>query len=584
MKFSKILTTAFVALGATLALSGCIRETFPKESAITQEQLMSGQIEIVAENLMKGIPRSMLTPQYDPNTIHGDYGWPAVGVFFDMAAQTIVANGWSMGWNAGYNRYYMPAWGWQYGTNGWMPHYFWYVYYPIIKSCNDLVILLEGNEDMADYVAIARTYRALLYLDLARLFEALPIDPALSADYTAQQAKVAGLTVPIVNEFTGEDDAKQNPRATREEMFKFILSDLAAAEEVFDSEDYKPMASTDPTLAVVYGLYARTYLWLGGFNDFLSGELPEGNEAYAKAAEYARMAIEEFGGAIMSEAEWTNVTTGFNTKASSWMWTLTHSSDTVANNLIQFPAHMAPEAKYGYTPYSHPGVSSVVYERLNDTDFRKKLIISPSHYKWGTIKNEENKEQLGWIIDESKVEAAYEAFKPYTQLSIEEFVGFSPYTFFKFRPAQGERVDHIIGGTIQVPLMRCEEMYFIEMEALFHTEGATAAVTKLAEFMANRDSNYVIRTNDYLDEILFQKHLEFWGEGVAMFDMKRLNIGVNTAYEGTNYDPDRRFIQEGRLPWWTPMIPKGEVDVNKGINEDTQNPDPTNLVLPVTSK
>lgn len=584
MKFSKILTTAFVALGATLALSGCIRETFPKESAITQEQLMSGQIEIVAENLMKGIPRSMLTPQYDPNTIHGDYGWPAVGVFFDMAAQTIVANGWSMGWNAGYNRYYMPAWGWQYGTNGWMPHYFWYVYYPIIKSCNDLVILLEGNEDMADYVAIARTYRALLYLDLARLFEALPIDPALSADYAAQQAKVAGLTVPIVNEFTGEDDAKQNPRATREEMFKFILSDLAAAEEVFDSEDYKPMASTDPTLAVVYGLYARTYLWLGGFNDFLSGELPEGNEAYAKAAEYARMAIEEFGGAIMSEAEWTNVTTGFNTKASSWMWTLTHSSDTVANNLIQFPAHMAPEASYGYTPYSHPGVSSVVYERLNDTDFRKKLIISPTHYKWGTIINDENKEQLGWIIDESKVEAAYEAFKPYTQLSIEEFVGFSPYTFFKFRPAQGERTDHIIGGTIQVPLMRCEEMYFIEMEALFHTEGATAAVTKLAEFMANRDSNYVIRTNDYLDEILFQKHLEFWGEGVAMFDMKRLNIGVNTAYEGTNYDPDRRFNQEGRLPWWTPMIPKGEVDVNKGINEDTQNPDPTNLVLPVTSK
>lgn len=584
MKFSKILTTAFVALGATLALSGCIRETFPKESAITQEQLMSGQIEIVAENLMKGIPRSMLTPQYDPNTIHGDYGWPAVGVFFDMAAQTIVANGWSMGWNAGYNRYYMPAWGWQYGTNGWMPHYFWYVYYPIIKSCNDLVILLEGNEDMADYVAIARTYRALLYLDLARLFEALPIDPALSADYVAQQAKVAGLTVPIVNEFTGEDDAKQNPRATREEMFKFILSDLAAAAEVFDSEDYKPMASTDPTLAVVYGLYARTYLWLGGFNDFLSGELPEGNEAYAKAAEYARMAIEEFGGAIMSEAEWTNVTTGFNTKASSWMWTLTHSSDTVANNLIQFPAHMAPEAKYGYTPYSHPGVSSIVYERLNDTDFRKKLIISPSHYKWGTIVNDENKEQLGWIIDESKVEAAYEAFKPYTQLSIEEFVEFSPYTFFKFRPAQGERTEYITGGTIQVPLMRCEEMYFIEMEALFHTEGATAAVTKLAEFMANRDSNYVIRTNDYLDEILYQKHLEFWGEGVAMFDMKRLNIGVNTAYEGTNYDPDRRFIQEGRLPWWTPMIPKGEVDVNKGINEDTQNPDPTNLVLPVTSK
>ena len=43
---------------------------------------------------------------------------------------------------------------------------------------------------------------------------------------------------------------------------------------------------TDPDLAVVYGLYARVYLWLGGFEDGLSGELPAGNDAYALAAEY----------------------------------------------------------------------------------------------------------------------------------------------------------------------------------------------------------------------------------------------------------------------------------------------------------
>ena len=42
------------------------------------------------------------------------------------------------------------------------------------------------------------------------------------------------------------------------------LDDLAFAEEVFKG-DYTPTSVTDPTLAVVYGLYARTYLWLGGF-------------------------------------------------------------------------------------------------------------------------------------------------------------------------------------------------------------------------------------------------------------------------------------------------------------------------------
>lgn len=581
MKFSKILTTAFVALGATLALSGCIKEVFPKESAITQEQLMKGQVEVIADNLIKGIPRSMLSYAYDPNTIHGDYGWPAVGIFNDQAAQLIVSNGWAMGWNAGYNRYYMPAWGWSYGTGGWMPHYYWYQYYPIIKNCNDLVTLLEGNEEMADYVAIARTYRAMLYLDLARIYEALPIDEQLSSAYNAQQYKVAGLTVPIVSENTEEADAKKNPRATRGEMFEFILNDLELAAERLSQEDFTPMAASDPSLAVVYGLYARAYLWLGGFDDEFSGELPKGNEAYALAAEYARKAIDEFGGAIMTEEEWTNPITGFNTKASSWMWTLTHSSDTVINNLIQFPAHMSPEASYGYAPLSHPGVSKLSYERLTSGDFRKSLIISPNHFKWGTIENEGGLEQEGWIVVEENAAVDYAAMQPYTQLSYKEFKTFAPYTFLKFRPGQGERTEYITGGVIQVPLMRCEEMYFIEMEALFHSAGIDAALPKLTAFMANRTTNYSIKTQDYLDEILFQKHFEFWGEGLAMFDLKRLNISTNTAFEGTNYDPDRRYRVEGRLPWWTPMIPMGETNVNTAITSEEQNPDPTNLVKPV---
>ena len=66
-----------------------------------------------------------------------------------------------------------------------------------------------------------------------------------------------------------------------------------------------------------------------------------------------------------------------------------------------------------------------------------------------------------------------------------------------------------------------------------------------------------------------------------MFDLKRLNISTNTAFEGTNYDPDRRYRVEGRLPWWTPMIPMGETNVNTAITSEEQNPDPTNLVKPV---
>ena len=558
MKFSKILTTAFVALGATIALSGCIRETFPKESTITQEQLESVAPDILAENLLKGISRGLLAPAYG-GWEHTDFGVPSVGVYNDHAAQIICTNGWMLGNAPAYNRFYMSSWGKGYGANGWMPVHYWFSYYPQIKSCNDVILRLQNIEGTDAYIAIARTYRAFLYLDLARLFECLPAKAPNNGAYEDQQFKAQGLTVPIVDEvmvgdLKAEELAKNNPRATREDMFNFILEDLAFAEQVMSAEGFRPTNNTDPTLPVVYGLKARVYLWLGGFEDGLSGELPAGNDAYALAAEYARKAITAFGGAVMSEKEWTDPITGFNTKASSWMWTLFHSTDTVAGNLHNFVAHMAPEAEFGYCPFTQPGLGSQYFDRLGKNDFRRKLVVDPK--------------------------GNYASFKPYTQMSEDEYKGLAPYTFFKFRPAQGHRTDYATAAAIAIPLMRCEEMYFIEMEAITHTQGLDAGWALLDEFMRkNRDPKYVCATMDIVDEIIFQKSIEFWGEGHVMYDMKRLDMGVNCTSEvAVNYDAQRRFKSSGRLPWWSIPIPQSETDINQAIKDN--NPDPSSSLTP----
>ena len=551
MKFSKIFKTTAVALGAVVALSGCIRETFPKEGTITQGQLMAGQMEVVAENLLKGIPSGLLT--YISGWEHTDFGYHSVGVYNDHACGLITSNGHLLGLPAGYDRFYLAAYSWSYAPNGNMPAHVWYNYYPQIKSCNDLIKVLEGNEQLKHYAGIARTYRAMLYLDLARMYECLPAANDNNPDYFADQLSVAGLTVPIVDENLDEAGAKENPRATREQIFNFIFADLAFAEEAL--AEYVPTMFSNPDLSVVYGLYARAYLWLGGFDDMYSGELPKGNAAYAKAGEYARKAIEAHGGAIMSEAEWTSVTNGFNVVASSWMWGLQQSVDTVINNLFQFVAHMAPEASYGYAPLSQLGVSAKDYERLGDGDFRKKLIKGP--------------------------ETTYAEFAPYTSLSADEFASFAPYVNFKFRPAGGNRTEYKAAGATVLPLMRCEEMYFIEMEAAYHTQGFDAALTLLSQFMANRDSSYRVQTQDLLDEIIFQKGIEFWGEGIKMYDMKRLNKGYDSAYNGTNYPPDARFVIEGRAPWWSYCIPKGETDLNKAAAEQGANPNPSQAFDPI---
>ncbi|MBR5198154.1 MAG: RagB/SusD family nutrient uptake outer membrane protein [Alistipes sp.] len=551
MKFSKIFKTTAVALGAVVALSGCIRETFPKEGTITQGQLMAGQMEVVAENLLKGIPSGLLT--YISGWEHTDFGYHSVGIYNDHACGLITSNGHLIGLPAGYDRFYLAAYSWSYAPNGNMPAHVWYNYYPQIKSCNDLIKVLEGNEQLQHYAGIARTYRAMMYLDLARMYECLPAANDNNPDYFADQLSVAGLTVPIVDENLDEAGAKQNPRATREQIFNFIFADLAFAEEAL--AEYVPTMFSNPDLSVVYGLYARAYLWLGGFDDMYSGELPKGNAAYAKAGEYARKAIEAHGGAIMSEAEWTSVTNGFNVVASSWMWGLQQSVDTVINNLFQFVAHMAPEASYGYAPLSQLGVSAKDYERLGDGDFRKKLIKGP--------------------------ETTYAEFAPYTSLSADEFASFAPYVNFKFRPAGGNRTEYKAAGATVLPLMRCEEMYFIEMEAAYHTQGFDAALTLLSQFMANRDSSYRVQTQDLLDEIIFQKGIEFWGEGIKMYDMKRLNKGYDSAYNGTNFPPDARFVIEGRAPWWSYCIPKGETDLNKAAAEQGANPNPSQAFDPI---
>ena len=494
--------------------------------------------------LTMGISSGMMS--YVSGWEHTDFGYHSVGVYNDHASGLIACCGHQLGNPAGYSRFYAASYGWGYADNSALAQHVWYNYYPQIKSCNDMIKVVGDDAERMEYAAVAKTFRAMFYLDLARMFECLPAEaPNYGGAYETQQEKVAGLTVPIVDENVDEAGAKNNPRATREEIFNFILADLAAAEEGL--AEYARPNIVHPNLAVVYGLYARTYMWLGGFED--NGALPAGNAAYTKASEYAQKAL-AINGNIMTKEEWTSTTTGFNTPVASWMWALTWSSDTIINNLFQFTAHLSPEAAYGYGPLAQPGVSAAAYDRLQKSDFRKSLIKGPK--------------------------TTFEEMAPYTLIKdADEFDTFAPYTNFKFRPGAGERNDYMTAGAISLPLMRAEEMYFIDMEATLHTQGVDAAWQKLMAFMPNRDNRYICPVSTYeglLDEIIFQKGIEFWGEGLLMYDMKRLDMGIDTAYEGTNFPADARFKTEGRVPWWTYCIPLGETQINLAIDENNPNP------------
>jgi starch-binding outer membrane protein, SusD/RagB family len=82
-----------------------------------------------------------------------------------------------------------------------------------------------------------------------------------------------------------------------------------------------------------------------------------------------------------------------------------------------------------------------------------------------------------------------------------------------------------------VPYMRAGEMYLIEAEARARQGGQDAAArTALFNLLTNRNPSYVLSVNSgqaLIDEIMFHRRVEFWGEGFRFLDLKRLDLPLN---------------------------------------------------------
>lgn len=567
---------SFVALvlGSAVMLTSCIEETFPEGSTATTEQI--GQSPFAAAGVLTAMPTIMMNNYLDIGA-HTDFGYPGIIGHLDrLAGEVFPVSGNVEGGNQYYDRFQFvmyPGVSTMMNAHANWTMFFYNNYYQFIFTANSAISAFGSTGEPSAELGIAYVYRAANYMDMARLFEALPAVASGDTGTISYEIPddVKGLTVPLVTEATTMEELEHNPRAPREQMWAFILNDLNNAETMLEgyvSERYAVM----PTQAVAYGLKARAYLWLGGYEEAIGDveiaegvtvNVPTGVEAYKKAAEYARKAITTSKCPILTEAQWLDTTAGFNTINSSWMWALSQSTDTVLGNLHSWTAHMSNEACWGYGPLAQPGMNAILYARMSDTDFRKKSIVTPDQ--------------------------SWEAIQPYTTLTKSEFEGkepdvnrsfpIAPYAWFKFRPNTAEKYDNTVGNVTDIPLMRVEEMYLIEAEATAHYDAGTAK-TLLADFMVHRDPNYKFYGSDVVDEIIFQKRMEFWGEGVIFFDLKRLNYGMITGNAGSNAPEDARYTTNGRAPWWNVPIPLNAVQKNTGL-KDMNNPDPCKTYLPI---
>jgi len=561
-----------VAAAATMAM-GCIDETFPTDKA-TPEQLTSSSS---LEYLTNSLPSFLITwDTYGGTGTTTDWGYPCFMFMREACGEDFPC------YSQGYNY-------WSYLENAQGLLYLYYYpfnyYYAFAKLANNVITAaseadLENNQAARNYLGVAYGFRALCYLDLARLFEYKKTGIE-SLDSEAESKGIMGLTVPIVTPDMSRVELSSNPSVPFTTMYRFIMNDLNMAEEDIAGFNRGDKSYMDES--VIYGLKTRLYLEMAtrfekspeDLSTFLAADgaddgygtigVKTADECYEKAAEYAQRAINYGGYSPLTETQWEDPTTGFNTAQPSWMLgTLVTTKEQINTSYYwnNFFSEIASEATWGMMEYgNYRMISADLYSKIEDGDWRKQSWVAP--------------EDAG----KTEVPEGYQ-----TNLDGAGWAKLPAYANLKFRPGSGSLDDKEVGMIASVPLMRVEEMYFDYFEAIAHTQSVSAAAIALQDFINTyryTDGSYKCTASDmdsFITELMVQRRIEFWGEGINMFDYKRLALQVHRAYEGSNYAEDQRLnsIKGYVAPWMNYVIPEVEKSSNTAI---ISGPNPSGAII-----
>jgi len=529
-----------------LVNTSCIEETEPTQYA-TQDQAERSSSATKAQAMAIPAQFGAMDDDYvDDYKWHAPFGYPAM-----MIIRDIMGNDMGFPTSSYASHFYRFGSCQNLGGQYIYAAYIWTYYYKLIQTANSVISVVKpetASSDQLGYLGAAYAVRALAYLDIARMYEFLPNE--MTTSINADGNDVAGLTVPIVTPTMTEQEARNNPRATKAEMVAFIQSDIANA-KTYISHISDRMNRTLPDLACVYGLEARLDLW---------------TENYTAAATAAQNAISAADMSPLSEAVALDKATGMNSP-SQFMWcvNLVKESNAVQSGIVNFTSWMSNQTTFGYTGAAtgqYMICDKKFYDRISNSDWRKKWWQAP---EGSSLRDQSEKNHIEY-------------------LTADDQEGLPAYAAIKFRPGQGNTEDYNVGTAVAIPLMRVEEMYLIKAEAEAHSNPSTGLAT-LTDFMKTyRNPSYSsVATSeaDVIDEIIFQKRVELWGEGQIFFDYKRLNMSVNRGYTGTPFFNLLRLNTNGRPAWMNLVISVSEYQDNQAVNH-WNNPDPSDLYTPWT--
>jgi hypothetical protein len=529
MKFNKI---SILAVAGVLTLTACddVNKQEPAGGMITQSQLTDTYSAISSR--VDATFSGMFSMMGEPYGVFGTGRGRADDFGFVMAALSQDAEGADYIYpNSGYNWFSVCGEYTSRTPNYANPYIRYAIVYNQIKIANDIIGSLGEVEDAESQnkVAQARAIRAFDYLNLVPYFQ---------FNYQGHQNDPC---VPIVTPETA--DPANNPRATVQEVYDLILSDLDAAIAVLGADrDNKSRININ----VAYGLRARANLYMGN---------------WAGAAADAAKAMEGFTPASIAEV---STPTFVDASEHNWMWAIILTDDQAKDHYSTSASWLSSFSANAYTAGAacYAMINKMLFDKISATDVRK-----------------------GWWVDENLHSPllATISWDGTTGDAISTlYIGdvkepFEPYTNVKFGMKKG------IGSTMNsndFPLMRVEEMILIQAEGLAKSGNETQARQILENFVKTyRDPAYDSTKGgrSLADEIWYQRRVELWGEGFFMADANRLHkpvVRFHDNADSTNEPDAFRFNIDPDDPWLLMRFSDSETNANAAIINNTGGSQP----------
>lgn len=545
MIMKKIIIGSAICISA-LILASCSKDFLNTRSTSSTDESTLFSTTTTAKMAMEGLNRHMT--YFDGTSPHMGYG--LVMLWNEVLGEDLVYTK--------KNAQFTTQAKWELHRNTTSSHnkYCYRWVYEMMMGANTIIRNMDGStitgpQGEKDFLkAQALTYRAFVTFVGAQWW-GKRYDYGQGGDNNEANSGIV-----IRTENTGEEKA----RSTVAEVYQQINSDLDEAISLFEKNpDIVRSAKYEIDLVVALGIKARVKLAQGEWKN---------------AADVAARAIKE-SSASLSNTTWEKkVGRGCDATNSEWIWGLLGSVAPDIHKYGQFYSFIS-NTNVSYNQNTPRAIYNKLYDRIPDTDSRKGLWLKePALEKKTNIVYPPSGNLFPWMSQKYIVCAIDNTSKDY----------------------DGSKL------AADIPWMRLPELYLIVAEGYARAGEEDIAKNHLNMMAQTRDPKFncsALSGEALIDEIMFQRRIELWGEGFRFTDLKRLNMPLdrgpkpregynqggwqsgkrlpaNLDPEASNYNmydaqeigEENRYKEAG-IKEWQFVIPQAEIDNNKLCTQNT---------------